>query len=490
MRRAISFLLLLIFTVPVEPLPSHGQESLRYDRTAIFKTHVPHRNSQIGAGAVPNGGVGGIGTATTFTGTSYSILPPVTPTTTTPQAEEHIAVDPNNSATLVAAVSDFAVGGYNTTKWTISRDNGANWAESYVPLDPTFGFLATSDGNFWLANSDPTVAIDRSGNVYLANLYLDAFDNGNGLYVSVAPLSSGPTFTVGATYPVATNPSASTTIQEDKPWLTADNSTNSSTVGSVYICWSRFVGNSDSIVFSRSVDHAVTWAPPLRISPSAQDGAVQGCQVAVGPGGEVYVAYEVFYVGGQRQHLMAKSVNGGLTFSTPHAITPVFNEINFKSRYRKNSFPSLTVSLLDGYVYAVYAVQSNRKAGADAMFIASTDGGASFSSPQVINDVSTGQQFFPAITTDENGVIHISWFDTRNSGGNAALYDVFATYSKDNGTTFAPNARVTPALINAGNATFIGDYACVAAAMGFAHPVWTSGGFNNGSLQTATLQLP
>jgi hypothetical protein len=49
---------------------------------------------------------------------------------------------------------------------------------------------------------------------------------------------------------------------------------------------------------------------------------------------------------------------------------------------------------------------------------------------------------------------------------------------------------VTPALINAGNATFIGDYAGIAAAMGFAHPVWTSGGFNNGSLQTATLQLP
>src|SRR5262249_36302436 len=161
-----------------------------------------------------------------FTGTSYAVLPPVKPTTTTPEAEEHIAVDPNNPATLVAAVSDFALGGYNTTKWAISRDNGANWAESYVPIDPTFGFLATSDGNVRPANSDPTVPIDKSGDVYLANLYPDAFDNGNGLYVSVALLGSGPTFTVGATYPVATNPSASTTIQEDKPWLTVDNSNN------------------------------------------------------------------------------------------------------------------------------------------------------------------------------------------------------------------------------------------------------------------------
>jgi hypothetical protein len=38
--------------------------------------------------------------------------------------------------------------------------------------------------------------------------------------------------------------------------------------------------------------------------------------------------------------------------------------------------------------------------------------------------------------------------------------------------------------------SFIGDYAGIAAAGGFAHPVWTSGGFNNGLLQTATLTLP
>jgi hypothetical protein len=66
-------------------------------------------------------------------------------------------------------------------------------------------------------------------------------DNGNGLYISVAPLSSGPTFTVGATYPVATNPSAAPTIQEDKPWLTVDNSTNLSTEGSASWFTSRLM---------------------------------------------------------------------------------------------------------------------------------------------------------------------------------------------------------------------------------------------------------
>ena len=83
-----------------------------------------------------------------------------------------------------------------------------------------------------------------------------------------------------------------------------------------------------------------------------------------------------------------------------------------------------------------------------------------------------------------------SWFDTRNSKNTSSQYDIYATYSKNSGGSFATNARVTAALINAGKASFIGDYAGIAAAGLFAHPVWTNGGFNNGTLQTATLTLP
>ena len=489
MRRVMSCLLVLIWAAIAQPASSHAEQSLPYDRTAIFKTHVPHLNSSAGRGPEPSSQAISVGPSTRFDGPSYTVFPTVTPTTSILEAEEHIAVDPNNANTFVATVSDFALGGFNTTKYAVSPDNGGTWTEHYVPLDPLFGFLVTGDGYLWFANSDPTVAIDKSGNVYLANLYLDVVDNGNGLYVSVASLPA-VNFTASATYPVATNPNGSTNIQEDKPWIAVDNGTNPSTVGNVYVCWSHFVGNSDSIVVSRSLDHGVTWSPPHQISTSAQNGAVQGCQVAAGPGGEVYVVYEGFFVGNRRQHFMAKSVDGGGTFTIAQAITPLFNEVTFKSTYRKNSFASLTVSPTNGNVYVVYAAQPGRTAGAEVEFIVLTSGAQSFSAPVVINDVSTGQQFMPAITTDASGVIHVSWFDTRNSPGNTAFYDIFATYSKDSGGTFAPNARVTSALVNAGTASFIGDYAGIAAAAGFAHPVWTSGGFNNGSLETAVLQVP
>ena len=98
----------------------------------------------------------------------------------------------------------------------------------------------------------------------------------------------------------------------------------------------------------------------------------------------------------------------------------------------------------------------------------------------------------PAAVIDANGTLHISWFDTRNSGSSGqqvSQYDIYATYSKDAGTTFAPNARVTPMLMNSAGVNFIGDYAgiTVEPSAGVAHPVWTKNGLNHGQLQTTTL---
>ena len=99
----------------------------------------------------------------------------------------------------------------------------------------------------------------------------------------------------------------------------------------------------------------------------------------------------------------------------------------------------------------------------------------------------------PAVAADKNGVVHISWFDTRNSSTTDKL-DIFATYTKNDGGTFAPNAKVTSVMINNGGSGFLGDYSGIAAgpngATSMAHPAWTNGGVGgttSGQLQTATL---
>ncbi len=203
--------------------------------------------------------------------------------------------------------------------------------------------------------------------------------------------------------------------------------------------------------------------------------------------------YQVFYESGLRQHFLSESSDGGMTFSTATPITGVFTNVFFPSQFRKNSFPALAVNPVNGNIVDVYAAMGPRL-GADVFFTQSTDGGTTFSAPVVVNDVFRGQQFFPAVAIDEAGTIHLSFFDTRNSGAAGALaYDVYATFSRDNGATFAPNARVTPTqvVMPKGIPNFIGDCSGIAAAGGFAHPVWNNGGFtNNGMLQTAKLTLP
>jgi hypothetical protein len=240
--------------------------------------------------------------------------------------------------------------------------------------------------------------------------------------------------------------------------------------------------------FSRSTNHGRTWSPLKRISPPLQDGAVQGSSLAVGPKGEIYLVYEVFYAGNQCQQFLAKSRNGGVSFTIPVAVTPVFNDLTFSSTYRKNSFASVGVNPLNGYLYMIYADQPG--VNSQVEFTMSTDGGKTFSAAAAINDSRNGQRFFTALATDSAGNLHASWFDTRNSAGNTALYDIYATFSKDGGLTFANNARVTAAPADAGTTSFIGDYSGIAAAGGYAHPVWTNGGGNSGQLQTSALQLP
>ena len=97
------------------------------DRSAVFKTPVPHSHLPIAASPVHSQQATQTVPvpATTFGGAPYTVGPTVTPTTTKPEAEEHIAVDPLNSKLLVAAISDFSLrGGFNTTKYVVSTTNG------------------------------------------------------------------------------------------------------------------------------------------------------------------------------------------------------------------------------------------------------------------------------------------------------------------------------------------------------------------------------
>src|SRR5438128_2592871 len=110
-------------------------QAAKTDPSSVKTTIVPHMGLAPSA-SVSTTGAGNPAKAAAFGGSPYAVGPVITPTTTGPEAEEHIAVDPNNSNNLVSTISDFSrpLDGFlvNTTKFATSIDNGASWHESFV----------------------------------------------------------------------------------------------------------------------------------------------------------------------------------------------------------------------------------------------------------------------------------------------------------------------------------------------------------------------
>src|SRR5262249_41907385 len=75
----------------------------------------------------------------------------------------------------------------------------------------------------------------------------------------------------------------------DKPWMVADSSS-----GNLYITYTEFGVNTNNIVFQRSLDEGATWSSPKTLNAASEAGNVQGSRPAVGPNGQVYVAWREF----------------------------------------------------------------------------------------------------------------------------------------------------------------------------------------------------
>lgn len=96
----------------------------------------------------------------------------------------------------------------------------------------------------------------------------------------------------------------------DKPWLATDPVS-----GAVYVAYVRFFGaGGQRLEFSRSLDHGVTWSAPIALSDPATSGDMSP-RLRVGPNGEVFLAYYCFSRVDSKEYLrIRRSNDAGLTF--------------------------------------------------------------------------------------------------------------------------------------------------------------------------------
>jgi Big-like domain-containing protein len=346
---------------------------------------------------------------------------------------------------------------------------------------------------------DPSLAVDQgTGTFYYAE---NANIGGSAIGVARAvPPNNCQNFDDPQNASAASSGLANTTAS-DKPSIAVDN-TGGAHDANVYVCWTRFfnivtpggtIGGSE-LRFSRSINGGAGYIDEQVLAPNGTQPF--GCSVAVGPNGEVNVAWAnrvapngIFF---------RRSTDGGVTFPTPAAPVSAANRTpgtdmirdcpqpgdmtrrdftlngNIRQLHQAWMAVDSTGGPFNGNIYVVWASDPvGTPDNSDVFFSRSTNGGTIWD-PAVQIGAGGGatDQYEPNLAVGDNGEISIAWYDRRNDPTNN-LIDVYKTFSRTGGATFVPITRVTdqsfePPRLNPNFDTFVfncshGEYISVAA---------------------------
>src|SRR5579884_3919055 len=333
-------------------------------------------------------------------------------------SETMLVEDPSNPLYLVGGSKFFTDPAHYRFQigYYTSHDGGCTWKDG--GLLPGF----RSD----LLTSDPGFAYGPDHRVYAAVLFAVSTSTDDGL-------TFGP--------PTIVFDDRTGKVFSDKPWITVDQ-TSGPYRGNIYVVWSYDHGGScgfgndcsEELAFSRSSDGGKTFSPvnlieghaPFctnkatgRPTGSTLCDAAQGAIPLVEPDGTIAVAFPyIDLMSGPipTRLLVTTSPDSGITWTTPTLIATI-HDIDGRfppERYRVLSLPAFACDPRTGQLYITWSDKGRRDA--DILFSASKDGGQSWSSPVRVNDDAMNNganQFQPQMSVAPDGVISISFFDTR-----------------------------------------------------------------------------
>ncbi len=419
------------------------------------------------------------------------------------QNEPSIAVSTRNPMHLLAGANDYRtvnLPGLPDDKATgdawlgifKSFDGGQSWQSTLLPgypqartsqegvNSPIYGYAAAADptvragtnGMFYYSG----VAFNRGTNAQ-SSMFVARFidlNNREGAHFNV-PKNQDPIKYLGTTV-IETGTSGQFL---DKEWLAvdiprsgaltttlqvsdADAAGNPITVtqnipcGNVYLAYADFTGDltknvkSSKVLFTRSTDCGATWSKSIMIDQSFHIS--QGTNIAIGPKGEVYVAWRQFKTSSDPDAIvMAKSTDFGGKF-TKAAIVAKITPFDQDSRpgngddpfreFRTNAYPTMAV---DGQGTLYVAWSERGYWGSDTIqptdgiadgnrvvYVKSSDGGTTWSARSVVDDTDNpkGSQVMPSFAF-QGGKLLLLYYDFRND-----LYpDLYDLLLEKNGAT-------------------------------------------------------
>lgn len=366
---------------------------------------------------------------------------------------------------------------------------------------PTFidkGFLNPGPTATDTLGGDPVAICTNASTFYIASLF---FRDGTSEISVSKSTDGGNNFGL----PISAVSKDASTHFLDKPWMAGKGST-------IYVTYTDFdsaasctSGFRTAIELVRSSDGGATWSVPTVVAEVCDFEVVQGSQVAVGPDGKVYVAWE--FIGqdsvNDRAQFVTSSIDGGVSFlppvqvaqvacvgscggvvPTPSGLDPQLLRGLFRSGLE---FPSLAVNpnnsntvyltWHDARVYKDDSFSQNGYGFADVVFSKSTTGGTvgSWSAPVRVNNNTNetpgkeSDQYQPAIAVSKANKLAICFYDRRASGVLNGINSAFdrwcatsttgiagswANTKRNSGGPFAP----TPGQDLVVNPFYFGDY--------------------------------
>jgi len=118
----------------------------------------------------------------------------------------------------------------------------------------------------------------------------------------------------------------------------------------------------------------------------------------------------------------------------------------------------------------VYAVWQGRSATSpSSVYLSkSTDGGQTWSDPEIVNKVTRTQAFTPSVRVDRNGAVVITYYDLRNDDADPELWTDYWSIVKRPADTDWAESHISGPFDHSTSAIargyFLGDYAGLAAA--------------------------
>lgn len=345
-------------------------------------------------------------------------------------SESWLAVQPGTE-TIVGS-SKFFFDRYSTFynfylgSYAIGRGGASN--------DIVQGYDCTTTGTqamppTWTNVTDPNVDFDTKGRAYMTTLPFNAYwtnlhPNG-AIDVSYSDDLGGHWVKGNGGQDLEKSPDESSFSLkfEDKQWIAVNHIPGNAYQDHVYAMWTMFKGAAGEIRVAVSRDRGQTFSPEARVSlPQSVGPKNTYVYPAIDAAGTVYASFVAFPSNGPATIYVTRSTDDGQTWTqfsrvatTGYLTTCCLPNTTFRDGITESFAASPTYP---GHLYLAWEDWDGRQM--DVKFSQSTDGGATWSPPAVVNDnvdaagVPT-DQFQPEVAAGPGGAVAVGFYDRRQA---------------------------------------------------------------------------